>query len=150
MCSSDLDLVLSRRERQARRRRDVGKLLETETAVREPRRVEQRRRDDPFVLHGEELIARHRIGPVRLEAGGDGLILVVLCVHDGGLADLAEVGETFDGVGVIPGFVEGGEEDGDEDGDDGDDDEKLDEGETWIFDLRLSICDCGASHERMV
>src|SRR5436190_20387876 len=63
------DLILSWHECEIRRRRDVGKLLETKAAVREARRVEQRRRDDPLVLDGEKLVPRHRVSAVGLETG---------------------------------------------------------------------------------
>src|SRR5205823_13347566 len=70
-------------------------------------------------------------------AGGEGAVLVVLGIHDGGLADLAEVGEALDGVGLIAGFVEGGEENRYKDGDDCDDDKELDESK-GIGELRIA------------
>lgn len=63
--------------------------------------------------------------------GGHGVALVFDGVGGLGDAELAEVGEAFDGIGLIPRLVEGGEEDGDQEGDDANDDEELDEGEGY-------------------
>jgi hypothetical protein len=54
---------------------------------------------------------------------------VVGLVELEGHADLAEVGEALDDVGLAPGGLEGWKQDSDKDGDDTDDDKQLDKGE---------------------
>lgn len=72
--------VLAGQERQLRRGRPDRKLLEPQAAVREPRRVEQRRRHDALVLDREELIARHRVGSVVREPDRHRLVGAVIGV----------------------------------------------------------------------
>src|SRR5438445_393707 len=55
-------------------------------------------------------------------------LLVIVEVHKGGGAELAEVGGALDAVGLLAGLGKDGEKDGDQHGDDGDDDEELDQG----------------------
>ena len=85
---ADRDRAHVRRRREERQRAVeavVGKLLEFQDAVREPRGVQHGRRRDPFFFDGEELIVRGRIGAElrkRHRAGGEYLVRLVDRVAD--------------------------------------------------------------------